>query len=191
MPALTDKQIDELLELYEKTDQGIWSIENGYAWTGSDYVFDPQELEGDTVEQAQRHEAFAVAAHNAFPALHATLAEKDARAKRFALETCSLDHDYAFEVGKDKPRCPFCLVQGLELARADLQQANERVVELESALIKIAEWSVNDGHKSVKNLHQLAVAVLAQKKRSHTNYCGLADDHEGDCVAVVTRMLGV
>lgn len=30
-----------------------------------------------------------------------------------------------------------------------------------------------------------------QPTRSHAGYCGLRDDHEGHCSAVVTRLLGV
>lgn len=69
----SDAQLAEFSRLHGETTQGEWSIENGFAWTGSDYAFDPQEPTQQAIDQAKRNEAFAVAAHNAFPSLLARL----------------------------------------------------------------------------------------------------------------------
>lgn len=38
---------------------------------------------------------------------------------------------------------------------------------------------------------RVATPDSPKPSRVHASYCGLKADHDGDCVAVVTRMLGV
>lgn len=151
---LTPERIAELVELYERTTRGAeWRYipqDNLIEMSGGGRLIDYANPRSCAVSEEQRNAngQFTAAAHNAMPALIETLAEKDARANRFAVETCDLDHSYAFEVGKEKPHCPFCLAQGLELARAEIRDVEAESDSLRAELQRLEnEWKVIDGIK--------------------------------------------
>lgn len=118
MPTLTQQQIDELRELYEKTAQ-----DNGEYLVGPDVENLPYKYEAfvysrNVAKARFLHRADAelcAAIINAFPDILETLAEKD---KRFGETVESFLAD-------------------ISQLRTELRQANERIAELEETTMRI------------------------------------------------------
>lgn len=67
----------------------------------------------------------------------------------------------------------------------------EWLAELMSLLTPDERFVTKNGHLCLWTLPAKQLVFVVEEPRVHESYCGLPEDHEGSCQAVVTRLLGV